>query len=62
MNIIALVLFMAILLFATGLLERNQRRTAGLDRSPYGSDLETDRDLARTRTEVAANRAHQRAA
>jgi len=44
------------------LLERTHRRTEHLSRTPFGADLEGDRDIARTLAEVEAVRARQRAA
>lgn len=39
------------------LMERSHRRTARLSRTPFGADLEGDRDIARTLAEIEAVRA-----
>lgn len=40
-------------------LERTHRRTGPLSRTPFGADLESDRDIARTLAEIDAVRARQ---
>ena len=42
------------------LLERTNRRTAGLPRAPFGADVEGDADLARVRHELAVREAEAR--
>jgi hypothetical protein len=41
------------------LLERTHRRTEHLSRTPFGADLEGDRDITRTLAEIEAVRARQ---
>ena len=41
------------------LLERTHRRTEHLSRTPFGADLEGDRDITRTLAEIDAVRARQ---
>ncbi len=41
------------------LLERTHRRTEHLSRTPFGTDLEGDRDISRTLAEIDAVRSRQ---
>lgn len=60
-NVVEAVLIVLILAaFVAGLialLERTHRRTAGFSRTPFGADLESDRDILRTLAELDAARA-----
>jgi len=59
-SILPLILSMVLVVGLWARLERTHRRTQHLSRTPFGADLEGDRDIARTLAEVDAVRARQR--
>ncbi len=56
---LAILLLLAVVAVLGALLERTHRRTEHLSRTPFGADLEGDRDITRTLAEIDAVRARQ---
>ena len=57
-TIIAIGILVIAFVGVLALLERTQRRTAGLPRLPFGADADRDADLGRLLRELDADRAH----
>lgn len=56
-SFIAFALLISLLAAVTVLMERTNRRTAGLPRAPFGADIEGNADLQRVLHDLDAHRA-----